>query len=169
MLQYIHIHYYDIVSVGLGHTRSLQWSGQYSQTFSKRYHWCSSDSPGGTIPAGSSVAAGSHDGSLRKSMVLSVTPHLHLSGKMVRKVKMLHFLNALQCCFSGVLIKVVTPVESWYNTFTTLRPHQLCHIWSSWGIDSLNYIIKATNVRFSVQLFEQSKTPIRWKFSMPDW
>ena len=104
VLQYIHIRFYDIVSVGLGHTRSLQWSGQYSRTFSKRYHWHSSNRPGGKIRAGSSVVAGSHDGFLHKSMVLSV-PSLSLltftcPGKRWENLKCCIFLMS----FNAVLV-----------------------------------------------------------------
>ena len=53
--------YCDTVSVGSGHTMSLQWSEQCSWTLSKRYHWCFRGSPGGKVWCGSSVAIRSRD------------------------------------------------------------------------------------------------------------
>ena len=77
----------------------------------------------------SSIAMGSQDGYLSKSMSdITLILHLHLSRKTLRNVKMLHFLNSFQCHFSGVFVKMVTPVDCWLYSFATLRLHQLCHI-----------------------------------------
>ena len=87
---------YTIDSVGLGHTRSLQWSGQNSRILSYRYHWRSSGSPGGTTSSGSSTDDGVHDGSFLKIMVVSVPSTsfdtLTFPGKELEKWKCCIFL-----------------------------------------------------------------------------
>ena len=59
---------------GLGHTKSLASSWQNSRICSKRYCWCSRDSPVGWINRGRSVASGFHLGSLRRRCSSSAAP-----------------------------------------------------------------------------------------------
>ena len=122
-------------AVGLGHTKSLQWSGQNSRILSWRYHCRSSVKPGGTITVGRSAAVGFHDRSLTRVIVLSpntiyIILDFHLARKLMGEVKMVHLFNALQCCFDGVLIKILTPIICGHNCFTILGSYQLSNIGS---------------------------------------
>ena len=80
-------------------------------------------------------------------------------------MEMVHLLDALKSGLRGILIKVFAPVD---NSVATLWPHLLCYIWCSWGVDSINDVIKAANVGSSVLPFQQSKTPVGCKLGVPD-
>ena len=146
--------YCDIVYVGSGHIMSLQWSGQCSQILSKRYHWCFRSSPGGKSVIQEFCSHKKLRCSLCKSMHSAIIfiLHQHLSRKMVRLMKTLHFLNSFECRFSGVFVEMVTEVECWHDSFTTLGSHQLCQIQSCRAVDRSNSIIKAISIGSSVLL-----------------
>ena len=147
--------YCDIVSVGSGHTMSLQWSGQCSWTLSKRYHWYFRGSPGDKVWCRSSVAIRSWDvPCVNQYIVPSYSFFTYTCpGKRWDKWKCCIFLIPLNGVLAVCLhVEMVTPVECWHDSFTTLRPHQLCHIQSCWAVDRSNSIINAISVGSSVLL-----------------
>ena len=156
---------------GRGQTKSFTLSGQNSRILLWRYHWRSSDKPGGIICSGKFNLLGCHEMSFISLIFLSVSSLEFLTntwpGWSDVNLKWCIFEIPFKDVWMTWCSKKTAPVIHLYIGGSIILCHQLGVVHRSGTSNHLSNITDTSHLCPSVQLLKKTKAPIWGKFRVP--